>query len=82
MVITHDTPDWSVSRPAPKEFFLRLQRRCDLVEVRTSAEGHEWSLLRQTTLPLHDPVQVGLFAAYPIKAGIRARFDYLKNVRP
>lgn len=82
VVITRETSDWSVSRPAPKEFFLRLERRGDLVEVRISVDGREWSLLRQATLPLKDPVQVGLFAACPIKAGLQARFDYLKITRP
>jgi hypothetical protein len=82
VVITRETSDWSVSRPAPKEFFFRLERRGDLVEVRTSVAGREWSLLRQATFPLQDPVQVGVFAACPVKAGLRARFDYLKIFRP
>jgi len=82
VVITRETSDWSVSRPAPKEFFFRLERRDDLVEVRTSADGREWSLLRQATFPLQDPVQVGVFAACPIKAGLKVHFDYLKITRP
>jgi len=81
VVITRETSDWSVSRPAPKEFFFRLERRGELVEIRTSVDGREWSLLRQATFPLQDPVQVGLFAACPIKAGLQARFDYLKIAR-
>ena len=82
VVITRETSDWSVSRPAPKEFFFRLECRGELVEIRTSVDGREWSLLRQATFPLQDPVQVGLFAACPIKAGLKARFDYLKITRP
>ena len=82
VVITRETSDWSVSRSAPKEFFFRLERRGDLVEVRTSVAGREWSLLRQATFPLQDPVQVGLFAACPIKAGLKVHFDYLKITRP
>lgn len=81
VVITRETSDWSVSRPAPKEYLLRLERRGDLVEVRTSIDGREWSLLRQAILPLKNPVKVGIFAACPIKAGLRARFDYLKITR-
>jgi regulation of enolase protein 1 (concanavalin A-like superfamily) len=82
VVITCETSDWSNSRPAPREFLLRLERRGNLVEVRTSPDGREWSLLRQATLPLRDPVKVGIFAACPIKAGARVRFDYLRITRP
>jgi regulation of enolase protein 1 (concanavalin A-like superfamily) len=82
VVVTRETSDWSVSRPAPKEYLLRLERRGDLVEVKTSGDGREWSLLRQLTFPVRDPVKVGLFAACPIKAGFRARFDYLRITRP
>jgi len=82
VVITRETSDWSVSRPAPKEYTLRLERRGDLVEVYTPLDGHEWTLLRQAILPLKDPVKAGLFAACPIKEGFRVRFDYLKITRP
>jgi len=82
VVVTRETSDWSVSRPAPKEYLLRLERRGDLVEVKTSDDGREWSLLRQLTFPLQDPVKVGLFASCPINAGFRARFDYLRITRP
>jgi regulation of enolase protein 1 (concanavalin A-like superfamily) len=82
VVVTRETSDWSVSRPAPKEYLLRLERRGDLVEVKTSDDGGEWSLLRQLTFPLRDPVKVGLFAACPIKAGFHVRFDYLRITRP
>ena len=82
VVITRETSDWSVSRLAPKEYMLRLERRGDLVEVKTSLDGREWSLLRQATFHLDDPVKLGLFAACPVKAGFRVRFDYLKITRP
>ncbi|MFB3920211.1 MAG: DUF1349 domain-containing protein [Terriglobia bacterium] len=81
VVVTRGTSDWSVSRPAPKEFILRLERRGDLVEVKTTSGGQSWSLLRQTTSHFDDPVKVGLFAACPVKAGFRVRFDYLRIFR-
>jgi len=81
VVITRETSDWSVSRPAPKEYVLHLERRGDLVEVKTTLDGREWSLLRQATFHLDDPVKVGVFAACPAKAGFRVRFDYLKITR-
>jgi regulation of enolase protein 1 (concanavalin A-like superfamily) len=82
VVITRGTSDWSVSRPAPQEYILRLTRRGDLVEVHTSLDGHEWALLRQAVLPLKDPVKVGIFAACPVKDGFRVRFNYLRITRP
>ncbi len=82
VVITRETSDWSVSYPAPKEYTLRLERRGDSVEVHTTLDGREWTLLRQATLPLENPVMVGLFAACPIRQGFRVRFDYLKITRP
>jgi len=82
VVITRQTSDWSISRPAPEEYTLRLTRRGDLVEVHTTLEGGEWALLRQAVLPLKDPVKVGIFAACPVKEGFRVRFDYLKITRP
>lgn len=81
VVITRETSDWSVSRPAPKEYVLRLERRGDLVEVKTTLDGREWSLLRQATFHIDDPVKVGVFAACPVKAGFRVSFDYLKVFR-
>jgi regulation of enolase protein 1 (concanavalin A-like superfamily) len=82
VVVTRETSDWSISRPAPKEYRLRIERRGDLVEVKTSDDGREWPLLRQLIFPLRDPVKVGLFAACPVKARFRARFDYLRITRP
>ena len=82
VVITRDTSDWSVSRLAPKEFLLRLERKGKLVTVYTSDDGRNWSILRMATLDWKDPLQVGLFAACPTKSGMRARFDYLKITRP
>ena len=81
VVITSDTSDWSVSRLAPKEFLLRLERKGKLVTVYTSEDGSKWSILRMATLDWKDPLQVGLFAACPTKSGMRARFDYLKITR-
>ena len=81
VVVTRGTSDWSVSHPAPKDYLLRLERRGDLIEVKTTADGHAWSLLRQTTFHFDDPVKVGLFAACPVKAGFRVQFDYLKITR-
>jgi len=82
VVITRDTSDWSVSRLAPKEFLLRLERKGKLVAVYTSEDGHKWSVLRMATLDWRNPLQVGLFAACPTKSGMRARFDYFKIERP
>jgi|SRR5208337_1059927 len=81
VVVTRDTSDWSVSRRAPKELSLRLKRKGDLVEVDTSEDGRDWSILRMTTLDWKDPLQVGLFAACPTKSGMRARFAYLRITR-
>lgn len=82
VVITRDTSDWSVSRLAPKEFRLRLERKGNLAAVYTSEDGRTWSVLRMATLDWKDPLQVGLFAACPKKSGMRARFDYLRITRP
>ena len=82
VVITRETSDWSVSRLAPKETYFQLSKKGALVEVRTSEDGRNWSYLRMVTLDWSDPVQVGLFAACPTKAGMRVRFDYLKITRP
>jgi regulation of enolase protein 1 (concanavalin A-like superfamily) len=82
VVITRDTSDWSVSRLAPKEFMLRLERKGSLVTVYTSEDGGNWSVLRMATLDWKDPLQVGLFAACPTKSGMRARFDYLRITGP
>ncbi len=82
VVVTRGTSDWSVSRRAPQEFFMRLLRKGSLVEVDTSQDGRTWSILRMASLDWKDPLQVGLFAACPTKSGMQARFDYLRITRP
>ena len=80
VVVTHGTSDWSVialDHPVPF-VWLKAIRRLDAVEIFYSFDDSKYTLMRNSHLQDHRPVQVGLMAASPDGKGFLATFEHFQ----
>lgn len=82
VVVTRNYSDWSVvSLPEnPTEFWLRLKRIAETVEVLYSLNGEQYNLLRVAYLTEAETVQVGLMCASPQGEGFSVTFEGFKII--
>jgi hypothetical protein len=77
VVVTRDHSDWSVAllSDSPPSVWLRVSRTGPDVEVRYSADGQRYDLLRLTRLTDAPALLVGPMCAAPEGAGFEAVFE-------
>lgn len=79
-VVTNGSSDWSVVplEQLPEWLELRLKRYGTTIELYYRLPEGKEQMLRQTSLPLPEQVQIGPMCAAPIGEGFEARFrDFL-----
>lgn len=75
-VVTRDFSDWSILPllEPPPSVWMRLERHGDTVKIEYSTNGQDFQMLRLAYFPTTDPVQIGMMACSPKRAGFKARF--------
>jgi uncharacterized protein len=79
-VVTRDFSDWSIVPllEKPALVWLRLLRQGDSVKIEYSLDGTTFLMLRLAYFPTTNPVQIGMMACSPKRAGFKASFKNFK----
>jgi uncharacterized protein len=76
-VVTRDYSDWSIVPllERPETVWMRLERKGTAVKIEYSTTGIDFQMLRLAYFPVSNPVQIGMMACSPKRAGLKASFN-------